>query len=127
VCAEVERFLADHAAPGESIPWIRAEATAIVDRHRAEREATAKRERDAESKRLQVVVQEAADQRRRNALRRYGVSLVKRLTADREEWDTDAAEQAVEEVREHLAEVVEPTWSERRVEREVADELEEWE
>jgi len=47
--------------------------------------------------------------------------------ADPEEWDTDAAEEAVEEVREHLAEVVEPTWSKKRVEREVADVLAEWE
>lgn len=127
VCAEVERFLADHATPGESIPWIRAEATAIMDRHRAEREATAKRERDAESKRLQAAVQEAADQRQRNALLRHGVSFVKRLTADPEEWDAETAEQAVEEVREHLAEFVEPTWSKKRVEREVADVLEECE
>jgi len=74
-----------------------------------------------------VVVQEAADQTRRNAPLRHGVSFVKRLTADPEEWDTDAAEQAVENVREHLAEVVEPTWSKKRVEREVADVLDEWE
>jgi phage-related minor tail protein len=127
VCAEVERFLADHATPGVSIPWIEAEATAIIDRHRAERDAAAERERDAEWKRLQAAAQEAADQRRRNALLRHGVSFVKKLTGDREEWDTDDAEEAVEEVREHLAEVVEPTWSEKRVEREVADVLEEWE
>jgi hypothetical protein len=127
VRAEVERFLADQAAPGVSIPWIEAEAAAIIDRHRAEREAAAERERDAESKRVQVVVQERADQRRRNALLRHGVSFVNELTADREEWDADDAEQAVEEVREHLADVVEPTWSKKRVEREVADVLEEWE
>jgi DNA-binding transcriptional MerR regulator len=126
VRAEVERFLADHATPGESIPWIEAEATAIIDRHRAEREATAERERDAESKRLQVLVQEAADQRRRNALLRHGVSFVRGLTADPEEWDADDAEEAVEEVCEHLAEVVEPTWSKKRIEREVADVLDEW-
>jgi hypothetical protein len=127
VRAALERFLADQATPGVSIPWIEAEATAIIDRHRAEREAAAKRESDAEWKRLHAGAQEAADQRRRNALLRHGASFVKELTADREEWDTDAAEEAVEEVREHLAEVVEPTWSKKRVEREVADVLEEWE
>lgn len=127
VCAEIERFLADHATPGESIPWIRAEATAIIDRHRAEREAAAKRESEAELKRLQAAAQEAADQMRRNVLLRHGVSFVKKLTADREEWDVETAEQAVEEAEEHLAEVVELTWSKRQVEREVADVLEEWE
>lgn len=127
VRAAVERFLADHATPGVSIPWIEAEATAIIDQHRVEREAAAKREREAESKRLQVVVQEAADQRRRNALLRHGKSFVNKLTADREEWDAETAEQAVEEVQEHLAEVVEPTWSKKRVEREVADVLDKWE
>lgn len=127
VRAEVERFLADHAAPGVSIPWIEAEAAATIDRHRAEREAAAERERDAESKQLQAAAQEAADQRRRNALLRHGVSFVNELTADREEWDADDAEQAVEEVHEHLAEFVEPTWSKKRVEREVADVLDEWE
>jgi predicted DNA-binding transcriptional regulator AlpA len=127
VRAEVERFLADHATLGVSIPWLEAEATAIIDRHRAEREAAGKRESEAESKRLQAEAQEAADQRRRNALLRHGVSFVNELTADREEWDAEDAEQAVEEVREHLADVVEPTWSKKRVEREVADVLEEWE
>ena len=125
--AKVERFLADHATPGVSIPWIEAEASAIIDRHRAEREATAKRESDAEWKRLQTAAQEAADRRRRKTLLRHGVSFVNELTADREEWDADDAEQAVEEVREHLADVVEPTWSKKRVEREVTDVLEEWE
>lgn len=126
VCAEVERFLADHATPGAALPWLRAEATAIVDRHRAEREAAAKRESDAALKRLQVLCEESGDKIKSTQLLRHGESFAKKLTSDGEQWDAEIAKEAVEEVKDRLAEVVEPTWTEKRVEREVADMLAEW-
>ena len=43
--SEVERFLAEHAIIGESIPWIEAEVAAIRERHRAAEKSAADRER----------------------------------------------------------------------------------
>lgn len=126
VCAEVEQFLAEQATPGVSLPWIRAEAGAIMDRHRAAREETTRRERDAAQKRLETTMQDAVKQFRRTALLRHGEAAAKKFTADRDEWDADVAEEAVDEVRDHLAEVVEPAWTEKRVEREVAAVLAKW-
>lgn len=127
VRAEVERFLADNATVGVSIPWIEAEVTALLDRHRADREAEARREREAGYKQLQVAAQQVADAIRLGVLLRYGNSFAAKRTADRKEWDADIAEEALQEVRDHLSEVVKPDWTEKRVEREVTDTLAEWE
>lgn len=126
VRAEVERFLADNATLGASIPWIEAQANAILDRHRSEREAEAQREREARSKQHQAAAQQVADAIRRSMLLRSGHSFANKLTADREEWDADIAHEAVQEVWDHLSEVLDPAWSEKRVEREVAEMLTEW-
>lgn len=127
VRAEVERFLADNATIGASLPWIEAEVNAILDRRRAEREAEAQRERDATLKQYQATAQQVADAIRRGVLLRHAHSFARKLTADREDWDADAAREAVQEVWDHLSEVVDPAWSEKRVEREVAEMLADWE
>ncbi|MDQ6717525.1 MAG: MerR family DNA-binding transcriptional regulator [Gemmatimonadota bacterium] len=127
VCAEAERFLAEQATPGVSLPWIEAEVSAIMDRHRAEREKKAQEERDAATKRSVAAVEKAVNESRRAALLRHGEATAKKLTADREEWDAKAADEAVDEVQLHLDEHVDSTWSEKRVEREVANALAEWE
>ncbi|MBA3645128.1 MAG: hypothetical protein H0W63_03015 [Gemmatimonadaceae bacterium] len=57
----------------------------------------------------------------------YGNSFADKRTNDREEWDADIAEAALQEVRDHLSEVVKPDWTEKRVEREVTDTLADWE
>ncbi len=127
VRAEVERFLADNATVGVSIPWIEAEAQAILDRHQAERQAEAQREREAGYKQLQVAAQQMADAIRLGMLLRYGNSFAAKRTADREVWDADIAEEALQEVRDHRSEVVKPEWTEKRVEHEVTDTLAQWE
>lgn len=127
VRAEVERFLADNANVGASIPWVEAEAQAILDRHQAERQAEAQREREARTKQYQAAGQQVADAIRLGMLLRYGNSFAAKRTGDREEWDADIAKEALQEVRDHLSEVVKPEWTEKRVEHEVTDTLAEWE
>lgn len=127
VRAEVERFLAENATIGASIPWIEAEVNAILDRRRAEREAEAQRERDATLKQYQATAQQVADAIQRSVLLRHAHSFAHKLTADREEWDADVAQEAVQEVWDHLSEVVDPAWSQKQVEREVAEMLADWE
>ena len=45
------------------------------------------------------------------------------MTADRDEWDADSAADFCEAVRERLAPIVKAEWTDRRVKREVEDEL----
>jgi len=124
--AEVERFLADNETVGVSIPWIEAETTAILDRHRAEREAEAQREREARTKQNLAAVQQVADAIRLGTLLREGNAFAAKRTADRKEWDADIAWEALQEVRDHLSQVVKPDWTEKRVKDEVMDTLAEW-
>jgi hypothetical protein len=124
--AEVEHFLARRAVLGESVEWIKAECNAILDRRRAERDALAQRTREEERQRVEKASQMAGESLRRNLLLAHGEAFVHRLTSDRDEWDANAADEALEEVREHLADIVEPTWTEKRIEREVRNVLGEW-
>ncbi len=127
VRAEVECFLSDNATAGVSIPWVEAEVQAILDRHKAERQAEAQRECEARTKQYQAAGQQVADAIRLGMLLRYGNSFAAKRTADREEWDADIAEEALQEVRDNLSEVVKPEWTDQRVEREVTDTLRKWE
>lgn len=124
--AEVERFLADHAIPGESVEWVKAEIEAILDRRRAERNAATQRQAEIDRRRSEDAAQKIGNDVRRHLLLAHGERLARSLTSAREEWSPDAAEDAIEEVREQLTEIVELTWTERRVEREVRDILAEW-
>jgi excisionase family DNA binding protein len=131
--SEVERFLAENAIIGESIPWIEAEVAAIRERHRAEEKAAADRERQERAKahdeqrtRAAAELQETCDQIRRDSLLRQADGYAQQMTADREEWDADSATDFREAVRERLAPIVKADWTERRVKREVEDELDAW-
>jgi DNA-binding transcriptional MerR regulator len=126
VRAEVERFLAERARPGVSIAWIRAQADAILDRRRVERDAAVQRKREDERRSAEETLRKVTESVRLTALLTHGEAVARTLTADREEWDAPVAEEAVEEVREHLASTVETAWSEKRVEREVREVLEAW-
>ncbi len=120
VRAEVERFLADNANVDTSIPWIEAEVNVILEGH-------AERERQARHEQLQSAAQAVADAINRNTLLRRAESVAKRITSDREQWDADVAKEAVEDVCERVAELLDPTWSPKRIEQEVVNMLAEWE
>lgn len=124
--AEVERFLANHAGPGDSVEWVKAEVEAILDRRRAERIAATQRQTEIDRRRFEEAAQKLGNDVSLHILLAHGERLARSLTSAREEWSPDAAEDAIEEVRKQLAEIVEPTWTERRVEREVRDILAEW-
>jgi excisionase family DNA binding protein len=124
--AEVERFLADHAAPGRSIEWIRAEAQAIIDRRRAEQDALEAQDQEAVRRRVEAEAGARANDLRRSLLVEHGARHVREMTSDRDEWDPEVAGDAIEEVKERLVEIIESSWTESRVEREVREMLAEW-
>lgn len=124
--AEVERFLSEHATPDESVQWLNAEVEAILDRRRAERNAAAQRKSEEERQQMEQASRKASDDWRRSLLLSHGEAFAQQLTIDRDEWDEDDADEALEEVREQLADAVEPTWTEKRVERAVRDMLADW-
>ena len=118
---------------GESIPWIEAEVAAIRERHRATEKAAADRERQERAKaqeeqraRASAELQETCDRIRRDSLLRQADEYAQHVTADRDEWDADSAADFCEAVRERLAPIVKAEWTERRLKREVEDELEDW-
>ncbi len=126
VRAEVERFLATNAESDASPEWIQAEVIAILDRRRAERAFAQQQERETQKQRLAELTRTLSENAQRTLLLSQGSTLARLLTADRSVWDADAASEAIEDVREHLAHVVKPDWSHRRVEREVQDVLADW-
>jgi len=127
VRAEVERFLAKNAVPGESLEWIKAECNAILDRHRDARKTAIRLQQETEEQRVLAASRKAADETKRSLLIAHGEAVARRLTADPESWDSDAATEALALVKTGLTDEVQPSWTERQVEEEVKAILEEWE
>lgn len=126
VRAEVERFIGEHAHPGKSIEWIKAECRAIISRHRVRRNAVEESAREAKRQIAIAKSTKELDDFRLSLLVSRGKSLAGMLTADREEWDGEAAEEAVDAVGEHLNREIALTWTEKRIESEVRSILSEW-
>lgn len=127
VQAEVERLIADQESAEVSLRWLEAEASAIVDRHRAARAERAEREREAARKEVEVAAKEVSNAFRRASLLRHGESYARELTSDREQWDFSEASDACAAACEELRSVIRPEWTERQVERVVDDILSDWE
>lgn len=124
--AEVERFLAEHVAPGVSLPWIEAEVVAIRDRQRRTREEAAQRDREAAARRLSESIAQATSEGLRARLLEHATQHARSLTSDPEEWDSEMAEEVIDAVRDEVTRLVQPDWSTRRVERAVEEVLAEW-
>jgi hypothetical protein len=119
VCAEVERYLAEHARVGVPLRLIETECAAILDRHHAAR--------DAEIRAKTAVAAEAMRQvEQRSHLLSHGRSYALMRTSDATLWGPAAALEAREEIRKRLDEVVRSDWTERNVEQEVDEVLSEW-
>ncbi|HEY3285809.1 MAG TPA: helix-turn-helix domain-containing protein [Gemmatimonadaceae bacterium] len=119
VCAEVERYLAEHARVGVPLHLIEAECAAILDRHHATRKAEERAKTAAAAELIRQRVQ-------RSQLLSHGGSYALLQTRDAALWGPYAALEAREAIRRRLDEVVCPDWTERRVEQEVDDVLSEW-
>ncbi|MBA4071443.1 MAG: hypothetical protein C0497_06340 [Gemmatimonas sp.] len=119
ICAEVERYLAEHARIGVPLRLIEAECTAILDRHHAAVEA----EKKAKAKAAVEAMKQALH---RTDLLTHGESYALKRTSDRTLWAPFAALEAREAIRRHLDGVVCPEWTEWRVEQEVDEVLSEW-
>ena len=119
ICAEVERYLAEHARIGVPLRLIEAECAAILDRHHAAREA----EKKAKALAAVDAMRQALH---RTHLLAHGGSYALVRTSDPTLWGPYAAQEAREVIRRRLDEVVSPDWTERRVEQEVDEVLSEW-
>lgn len=119
VCAEVERYLAEHARIGVPHRLIEAECAAILDRHHRVREAENREKAAAAAESWRQVLQ-------RSALLSRGRSYALTRTSDPALWGPDTAQEAREEIRRRLDETVCADWTDRRVEQEVDEVLSEW-
>lgn len=117
--AEVERYLAEHARVGPPLTLIEAECEAILDKHRAAHRA-------AENQKVEAAALAFKRDLRRASLIRHGVDYAEGETSDLTEWDFLPAREAIAEVRTRLDAGVTSEWTERRVEREVDEILDEW-
>jgi hypothetical protein len=119
VKAEVERYLSEHNQLGTSLPLIEAEVNAILDRHKQKRDEEARHRIEEQSR-------TARESFHRALLLQHGESRAWTRTLNRDEWDSASAAEACDAVRERLDEVVRPDWTEKQVDREVDDVLDEW-
>ncbi len=124
--AEVERFLAEHATVGASLQWIESEVAAIRERQQRARDEAAQHAREEAARRLNEAMTQARQEADRSRLLDHAVQHARSVTADREEWDAEDAEEFVDAVRDELSRLVQPNWTARQVERAVEEVLSEW-